>query len=37
MRSIHQAHRRLELDVTDAHVTPLAGLAFVAQAAALGC
>ncbi len=33
MRSVHQAHQRLELDFTDEHVTPLAGLAFVAQAA----
>ena len=33
MRSIHQAHRKFELDFTDERVTPMAGLAFVAQAA----
>ena len=33
MRSIHQAYRKFELDFTDENVTPLAGLAFVAEAA----
>ena len=33
MRSMHQSHRKFELDFTDERVTPMAGLAFVAQAA----
>ena len=33
MRNVQQSHRKLELDFTDATLTPTAGLAFVAQAA----